>query len=153
MSINACVTQVTAAVVAPVDTDSRADEIESAMTEHNDNESNRLLQALNMEIKFFDAGGYGKPFRSQWRSTLLLRDSPACINYMDSGRQNPCSQCPMFSLVPLDRKDRLVPCHFIPLNKQGRTITWLYAHGSQKSLDQHYRNWLEEIANAQKKSS
>lgn len=143
--------QVTASFLAPVDTGLRADE--KTMTACDPEEKSLLLQALRTEIGFFDAGGYGRTFRSKWRPTLLLRDSPACANYNDSGRQNPCSQCPMFSLVPLNKKDRLVPCHFIPLNKQGRTIAWFYEHGSQESLDWQYRIWLEDVTNALKTSS
>ena len=107
-------------------------------------ENLRLLQALRNEAAFFDAGGYGRPFLSQWRPTLLLRDSPACINYCDNGRQNPCRACPLFSLVPSSEGDKLLPCHHIPLNAQGETVARLYAHGSQRLLDQLYRNWLEK---------
>jgi len=106
---------------------------------------NRLLsRILRNEEAFFDAGGYGTPFRSKWRPTLLLRDSPACINYGDQGRQNSCRECPLFSMVPAEKRDRLVPCHHIQLNPQGETIAGLYAQGSQERLDQLYRNWLEE---------
>jgi len=107
-------------------------------------ENRRLFRVLRNEAAFFDAGGYGRPFRSQWRPTLLLRDSPACINYCDSGRQNSCRACPLFSLVPSGQQDRLVPCHHIPLNPQGETVTSLYGKGSQELLDQIYRNWLQE---------
>lgn len=108
-------------------------------------ENNRLLQLLTKELGFFNAGGYGRNFRSQWRPTLLLRDSPACINYGDTGRQNPCRECPLFSLIPADKKDEVVPCHSIPLNEDGMTIAKLYAEGSQDSLDRLYRNWLQDI--------
>ncbi|HZD93903.1 MAG TPA: hypothetical protein VE133_06590, partial [Candidatus Sulfotelmatobacter sp.] len=93
---------------------------------------------------FFDAGGYGKPFRSQWRPTLLMRDSPVCINYRDTGRQNPCCECPLFSLMAAGQQNKLIPCHYIPLNPQGETIAGLYAQGSQELLDHRYRNWLQE---------
>ena len=75
---------------------------------------------------------------------MLLRDSPACINYRDGDRQNSCSECPLFSLVGPGKQDRLVPCHHIPLNPQGETIADLYALGSQESLDQLYRMWLQK---------
>jgi len=107
-------------------------------------ERGRLLQVLRNEIAFFDAGGYGRPFRSAWRPTLLLRDSPACINYRDTGRQNSCRECPLFSLVARDQRERLAPCHHIPLNPQGKTVADLYALGSQELLDQRYRNWLQK---------
>lgn len=106
---------------------------------------NRLLfRVLRNEAAFFNAGGYGKPFRSQWRPTLLLRDSPACINFRDQGRKHSCSECPLFSLVPAEQRQRLIPCHYIQLNLQGETIAGLYARGSQEQLDRNYRNWLKE---------
>lgn len=108
-------------------------------------ENNRLLQLVSNELEFFNAGGYGWSFRSQWRPTLLLRDSPACINYGDTGQQNPCRECSLFSLIPPGKKDELVPCHSIPLNEAGMTIARLYAEGSQNSLDRLYQNWLQEI--------
>lgn len=114
------------------------------MTHSNPSENHELLQVLRNEIAFFDAGGYGRPFRSRWRPTLLLRDSPACINYGDSDRQNSCRDCPLFSLVAAGQQGRLIPCHHIPLNPQGETIADLYSLGSQELLDQFYRNWLQE---------
>jgi hypothetical protein len=107
-------------------------------------ENRRLFRVLRNEAAFFDAEGYGKPFRSQWRPTLLLRDSPACINYRDSGRQNSCRQCPLFSMVPADQQEKQIPCHYIQLNPQGETIAGLYSRGTQELLDQRYRNWIKE---------
>jgi hypothetical protein len=114
------------------------------MTGSNPTENQRLLQVLRNEAAFFDAGGYGRPFRSKWRPTLLLRDSPACINYRDTGWQHSCRECPLFSLAAADQRERLVPCHHIPLNLQGETVADLYVVGSQELLDQRYRNWLQE---------
>jgi hypothetical protein len=78
-------------------------------------ESQLLLWALKRELAFFDAGGYGQPFRSEW---------------------------PFFSLVPTDSQDTLVPCHHIPLDPRGHTVARLYRTATQKELDQHYHNWL-----------
>jgi hypothetical protein len=118
--------------------------VRTAMTDSRATEDQRLLQVLQNEAEFFDAGGYGRTFRSGWRPTLLLRDSPTCINYRDTGRQNSCSQCPLFPLVAADQRERLVPCHHISLNQRGETVADLYALGSQELLDQRYRNWLQE---------
>jgi hypothetical protein len=112
--------------------------------QRNQPNNQRLLRVLRKEAAFFDAGRYGRPFRSRWRPTLLLRDSPACINYRDTGRQNPCRECPLFSMVPPGRQNELIPCHHIPLNVKGETVADLYAQGSQEFLDQLYRNWLEQ---------
>jgi hypothetical protein len=116
-------------------------------------ENGRLLHLLSKELGFFNAGGYGQTFRSEWRPTLLLRDSPSCINYSESGRPNPCRECPLFLLVPSDKKDKLVPCHYIPLDDRGTTIAELYARGSQESLDRLYRSWLKDTTQKFKKTS
>jgi hypothetical protein len=112
------------------------------MTRHVQNESELLLLTLKRELAFFDADGYGQPFRSAWRPTLLLRDSPSCLNFNATGRQIPCQQCPLFSLVPLASQDAMIPCHHIPLDPRGHTVARLYRTATQKELDQHYHNWL-----------
>jgi hypothetical protein len=105
----------------------------------------QLQQALKRELSFFHAGGYGRQFRSQWRPTLLLRDSPICINYSSTGRQHECSQCPLFCLVPPASRETLVPCHHISLDGSGATIARLYQKGTQATLDQRYQEWLENL--------
>jgi hypothetical protein len=115
------------------------------MAEHNPARREPLLQALRTELAFFDAGGYGRPFRSEWRSTLLLRDSPVCIDYHSAGRQTSCRQCPFFSLVPAAKQNTAVPCHHIPLDGRGNTVASIYRAGTQKELDERYRDWLSAL--------
>lgn len=115
------------------------------MAEHDQGGPNLLLQALKTELNFFDAGGYGRTFRSDWRPTLLLRDSPACINYNSTGQQTSCRQCPFFFLVPHAQRNSVVPCHHIPLDARGNTVAKIYRTGTQKELDEHYRNWLSAL--------
>ena len=102
----------------------------------------QLLQSLKRELGFFDARGYGRPFRSQWRPTLLMRDSPVCVNYSSTGRQHSCSECPLFVLVPSEKHSSQLPCHNIPLDPSGITVSALYQKGTQDLLDQRYRDWL-----------
>jgi hypothetical protein len=101
-----------------------------------------LLHALRTELAFFDAGGYGSTFRSDWRPTLLLRDSPVCLNYSFTGKQYACSGCPFSSLVPQEKQDAAVPCHNIPLDACGDTISESFKKSTQRVLDQRYRDWL-----------
>ena len=108
----------------------------------NQNGREQLLQVAKEELSFFDAQGYGHSFRSAWRPTLLLRDSPACINFSSTGRQHACGECPFFSLVPVAGREMLIPCHNIPLDATAATISDLYRKGTQKLLDQRYREWL-----------
>jgi hypothetical protein len=108
----------------------------------NQNGRGQLLQAAKKELRFFDARGYGYPFRSEWRPTLLLRDSPVCINFSSAGQQHACRECPLFSLVPVAGRGTLIPCHNIPLDVTAATISDLYRKGTQQALDQPYREWL-----------
>jgi len=115
------------------------------MAEHDQGGPNLLLQALKTELNFFEAGGYGQTFRSDWRPTLLLRDSPACINYNSTGQQTSCRQCPFFTLVPQAQRNAIVPCHHIPLDARGNTVAKIYRTGTQKELDERYRDWLSAL--------
>jgi hypothetical protein len=109
-------------------------------------ESNRrLLQALKEERAFFRSGGYGQPFRSEWRSTLLFRDSPTCINFSSAGALNTCQECPLLGLVPGHKRSDAIPCHHIVIDPEGNTIARHYQRGSQQSLDQHYNDWLNAV--------
>jgi len=102
----------------------------------------QLLQALLEERSFFHAGGYGLPFRSQWRPTLLFCDSPICINFKAVGTSDPCRKCRLFFLVPPLKRDSAIPCHHIALDEAGNTIGELYQRGSQETLDRCYLNWM-----------
>jgi hypothetical protein len=102
----------------------------------------RLLQMLREERSFFRTGGYGRPFRSEWRPTLLFRDSPTCINFTSTGDLDPCRKCPLLLLVPPLKRDEAIPCHHIEIDSAGNTVAELYQRGSQKRLDQCYRDWL-----------
>jgi hypothetical protein len=108
-------------------------------------QNHRLLQALKGELAFFESGGYGRCFRSDWRSTLLLRDSPTCINFSSAGALNPCRECPLFRLVPSNKRQEFIPCHYILLDSKGSTIAGLYRTGSQESLDRRFCEWLSGL--------
>jgi hypothetical protein len=108
-------------------------------------ERDALLQAAKTELAFYDAGGYGKPFRSGWRPTLLLRDSPVCLTFNATGRQASCDRCPFFSLIPSAGRDAILPCHHIPLDAEGNTIAGMYRKGTQKELAERYHNWLTAL--------
>jgi hypothetical protein len=107
----------------------------------------QLLQTLKKEWVFFKSGGYGHPFRGRWRPTLLFRDSATCVNYSANRALKPCQECPLFALVPSDKRNYPIPCHHIPLDFEGNTIARLYQSGSQEALDQIYFGWLSAVVN------
>jgi nucleotide-binding universal stress UspA family protein len=101
-----------------------------------------ILAALKAELEFLDKGGYGFLFRSGWRPTLLLRDSPICPNFGGDSRELGCSECFLINAVPVDATLALFPCHHIRLNDAGDTIAKLQRTGTQPELDRAYREWL-----------
>lgn len=105
-------------------------------------ERNELLHVLKAELAFFESGEYGRPFRSSWRPTLLIRDSPTCLTAGIAGDGERCRACKLWPLVPSEKTQELIPCHHISLNAQGDTIADLYRSGTQGSLDRAYRAWL-----------
>lgn len=102
-----------------------------------------ILQVLSNELAFLRLGGYGRPFRSPWRPTLIFRDSPSCLNFNSSAPHQLCERCALFQFVPEDKRQAFSPCHHIPLNSEGETIASLYQNGTQEKLDKTLRNWLE----------
>lgn len=45
------------------------------------NDDRKLLSVLKAELAFLDGGGYRNARSTQWRSPLLLQDSPTCLNF------------------------------------------------------------------------
>lgn len=101
------------------------------------------LQLLSNELSFLRLAGYGRSFRSQWRPTLIFRDSPTCINFDSRGIHQPCQRCPLIEFTPEDKRTAFIPCHHIPLNQEGQTVASLYQNGTQEQLDDAVRKWLE----------
>jgi nucleotide-binding universal stress UspA family protein len=111
-----------------------------------------ILKALKAELEFLDSGGYGRPFRSGWRPTLLFRDSPVCPNFGNDANQQGCSQCFLMESVPKSATQKLFPCHHIRLNDAGDTIATLQQTGTQTELDRTYRAWLCALIKSIEKS-
>jgi len=103
----------------------------------------RTLHLVSCEFLFLNSGGYGHPFRSHWRPTLIFRDSPICLNFDSGAPVQPCERCPLFQFIPEDKRNCRIPCHFIPLNERGETIALMYQSGTQEKLDTAVRGWLE----------
>jgi nucleotide-binding universal stress UspA family protein len=103
-----------------------------------------ILAALKAELEFLDNGGYGQPFRSDWRPTLLFRDSPVCPDFFRHSSHAGCSECFLTNFARDHENDvsRPYPCHDIILNDAGDTIAKLQRNATQPELDRAYRAWL-----------
>jgi len=101
-----------------------------------------ILDVLRFELSFLEQGGYGRSVRTPWRPTSIFQDSLSCINFNDSGRSHPCSQCLLNDLVPNNCQEESVPCHHIPLNQEGETVDSMERQCSQVELEETVKNWL-----------
>jgi len=101
-----------------------------------------LVSVLETELRFLDNGGYRDP--EMWRPQFIFLDSPSCIHPAGSGRPDACRECPLIGFVPKARRSAAVPCHHIPLTKEGFTVDSLSRWGTQEELENALRGWLVE---------
>jgi hypothetical protein len=122
------------------------------------NQQQALLNALKLELKFCELGGYepsvlGRlPARAsendpismffhestrEWRKERsVFRDSPSCLNYGLPEREHPCSECWLIDFVPAEKRGEAVPCHHIPLNEHGDTVATLRGWGDAPDVQE-----------------
>lgn len=101
-----------------------------------------ILEVLRFELKFLEDGGYARSSHAPWRAAYIFEDSPTCLNFKDSARSQPCSECLLLQLVPSDLREQDVPCRFIPLNDKGQTVDSLYRTGTQLEMAEALHDWL-----------
>jgi len=106
------------------------------------NDKRDILEVLKFELNFLEQGGYGRSVKTPWKPTSIFLDSPSCLNFNDSGRPNPCSECLLTDLVPSQFLEEEIPCHHIPLNKQGDTVHTLERQAEQLETEEAVKVWL-----------
>jgi hypothetical protein len=106
------------------------------------NHQQDLAKVLETELRFLDNGGYRNP--DMWRPQFIFLDSPTCMHPAGSGRPEACTDCPLIGFVPRARRSAPVPCHHIPLTREGFTVDSLSRWGTQEELENALRDWLLE---------
>jgi hypothetical protein len=101
-----------------------------------------ILEILQDELDFIEKGGYGRSVRTPWQPKSTFQDSLSCINYGYPYRAHPCSECHLLEFVSPEHQGEDVPCHFIPLNQDGKTIDDLEFEDNQAKLEREVRLWL-----------
>lgn len=101
-----------------------------------------LIELLKTELDFVEKGGYGRSVRTPWRETSPFRDTLTCVNYALPEKAHPCSECHLIDFVPAEKRDELVPCHFIPLTEAGDTVEDLEAQGDQSKMEMVLKEWM-----------
>jgi hypothetical protein len=101
-----------------------------------------ILDVLRFELGFVEDGGYGRSPRTPWRAPAIFEDSPICPNFCDPSHPHPCENCLLEQFVPQGQKGESIPCRFIPLTEDGKTVEDLYRTGSHPELEEALANWL-----------
>jgi hypothetical protein len=103
-----------------------------------------LLELLKFELKFLEDGGYGRSPHTAWRPQYTFEDSPTCLNFDNSARPHPCSECLLMRFVPAELQDQVSPCRLIPITSKGETIDYFYRCGTQLELEEALAGWLRK---------
>ncbi|MFZ0734664.1 MAG: hypothetical protein WAM79_20275 [Candidatus Sulfotelmatobacter sp.] len=101
-----------------------------------------ILDVLRFELSFLLDGGYGRSPRTPWRAPAVFEDSPVCPNFCDPARPHSCQNCLLEQFVPAGQQAESIPCRFIPITADGRTVEDFYRTGSQVEMEQALANWL-----------
>ena len=106
-----------------------------------------IVEVLQGELSFIEKGGYGRSVRTPWLPKSIFQDSLSCLNYGYPYRAHPCSECHLRTFVAPENHSQMVPCHHIPLDKQGTTIEELESSGDETKLQNLVREWLRAQIN------
>ena len=101
-----------------------------------------VLEVLKFELQFLEHGGYGRSVRTPWKPTSMFQDSITCLNFGDPARPHPCTACLLFDFVPEQHRNETVPCHFIPLDESGRTVSGSDSGYNQQQMEEAVKDWL-----------
>jgi hypothetical protein len=110
-----------------------------------------MIDLLRTELDFIEKGGYGRDVRTPWHERSVFRDSLSCVNYALPEKAHPCDECHLIDFVPKDKRNEIVPCHFIPLTESGETVDTLDNNQSvmEDTLKQWLRKKIDELEAAQ----
>jgi hypothetical protein len=102
-----------------------------------------IIEQLKLQRDILKDGGYGRSVRTPWKEESLFRDSITCLNVGEQVKKHPCNECLLWEWVPEEHKDQDIPCHFIPLNEQGKNIAELEEAGKHDEAEQALLVWLD----------
>jgi len=107
-----------------------------------ENRQQDLLDALKLELKFLERGGYESSVREPHKELSTFLNSPSCLNYELPAKEHPCSECWLIDFVPAEKRGEAIPCHHIPLNHRGDTVEALGGRGADPEVKAAMRDWL-----------
>lgn len=99
-----------------------------------------VLEVLRYELNFVEQGGYGNWYSTPWGPASIFQDSQSCLNHGDPTRSHACHECLLYDFVPEQFRTEDVPCHHIPLNRDGITIV---SQQTEEELRENLKHWLK----------
>ena len=103
-----------------------------------------IIEHLKLERDILKDGGYGRSVHTPRKEERLFRDSITCLNVTEEVKKHPCNECLLWDWVPEEHKDEDIPCHFIPLDTQGKSIAALEEAGKREEAEQALLGWLND---------
>ena len=103
-----------------------------------------MIEKLKSELEILDKGGYEPSSYKPYRMPRVFRDSVSCPNVGLEIKIEPCTHCFLMEFVPVEHRGKENACHYIPLNKQGDTVTSLDRPGNESAVQEALRSWLQE---------
>lgn len=97
-----------------------------------------VLDVLRYELNFLEQGGYER-VRRLGLPASIFQDSLTCLNHGDPLRPHACRECLLYDFVPTECRNEDIPCHFIPLDPQGHTVSEIADTGEKLAK---LRTWL-----------
>ena len=105
----------------------------------------KLTDILRAELKFAQEGGYrGRP-RFPFRPNFIFEDSPTCLRTRREGEAETqlCQECNLVEFVPQEQREKRVPCRYIDLTGDGKTVNSFYEYGTEEELETALVGWLK----------
>jgi hypothetical protein len=102
-------------------------------------EKRDVLDVLRYELNFLEQGGYER-VDELGLPVSIFQDSLSCLNHGDPVRSHACHECLLYDFVAPEARTEDVPCHFIPLDEQGRTLRDIPGPSEQLL---HLKSWLQ----------
>jgi len=105
----------------------------------------QIIDQLRLQRDILKSGGYGRSVRTPWKPTKLFRDSVTCLNFDEVAKRHPCNECLLWEWVPENHRDEDLPCHFIPLNDRGDSISSLEDAEDREEAEKALLGWLDSV--------
>lgn len=102
-----------------------------------------VLEVLRYELNFLEQGGYSRAVR-MGSAISPFQDTLSCLNFGEPLRPHACHECLLYDFVPEECRAEDTPCHFIPLDDDGTTISKLLATLRTDEIENLLRRWLKK---------